>query len=434
MDIRRQWMCAAGVLLTLAAPARGQRLGAAAPATGDSVFRALVAEALERNPGIRQRHAAVQAATQRIRAAGALPDPMFTTGVMDLVLPGFEFNRSDFTEVDAELMQEFPWPRTLGARTAVARAGRMAAGADLENVQRDVTAGMGAAYYRLRYVITALATVNAQRRLLDASVELSTTRYAAGVAPQSDPLQAKLARDRLASEEAALQGEYTAALAAVNALRDRPVADTVPVTPLDPAELREALAPLPAGDSLVALALGTHPRLAARRAAVEQATQQIRVERLGARPDFTLSLRYGYRPAVGGVNLPDFFSAFLGVRLPIWAGRKQHRLADAARADSSGAAAMLRDEEAQLARGVVATAARVEAARRRLELLVDGVVPAARATVSSVLRTYQVGRGEFLTLLAVEDALYRAELEAAAVAADYQTQLITLRQLVGGEG
>ena len=43
------------------------------------------------------------------------------------------------------------------------------------------------------------------------------------------------------------------------------------------------------------------PRLAARRAAVELATQTIRVERLGARPDFSFSARYGYRPVVAGV-------------------------------------------------------------------------------------------------------------------------------------
>src|SRR5207237_224189 len=64
---------------------------------------------------------------------------------------------------------------------------------------------------------------------------------------------------------------------------------------------------------------------------------------------------------------------------------------------------------------------------------VDGVLPNARGTVESVLRSYQVGRAEFLTLLSVEDARYRTELEAVAVAADYQAQLVMLRQLTAGE-
>ncbi|HYS61818.1 MAG TPA: TolC family protein, partial [Gemmatimonadales bacterium] len=197
--------------------------------------------------------------------------------------------------------------------------------------------------------------------------------------------------------------------------------------------LRAGAATQPPADSLVALALATHPRLAARRAAVDAATRTIQVERLGARPDFTLSARYGYRPVSFGFNFPDFFSAFVGVRLPIWAWRKQNRLADAARADSTGAAAGLRDAELQLSREVTEAAARVQASQQRLALLVDGVLPNARGTVESVLRSYQVGRAEFLTLLSVEDARYRAELEAVAVAADYQAQLVMLRQLTAGE-
>jgi hypothetical protein len=39
---------------------------------------------------------------------------VLTVGVMDLLMPHFEFNRSDFTEVDAELSQEIPWPGSLG--------------------------------------------------------------------------------------------------------------------------------------------------------------------------------------------------------------------------------------------------------------------------------------------------------------------------------
>jgi cobalt-zinc-cadmium efflux system outer membrane protein len=428
MRIPLHLVCAVGFA---AAPLAAQ--DSAPSATGDSALQTLVAEALERSPTVAQRQAAVRAATLRIRPAGTLPDPMLSVGVMDLLLPHFEFNRSDFTEVDVELSQEIPWPGSLGARSGVARASANGVRAEENMVRRDVTVAMAAAYYRLRYAVTALAVVHRQRELLQAAVLLSTTRYATGTAPQSDPLQAKLARDRLRSEEYALESEWAAALAAVNALRNRAPGDSVAVTPLDPAAVRAAVEPVPPSDTLVAAALATHPRLAAGRAAVDQATRMIQIERLGARPDFTLTLRYGYRPRAFNFNFPDFFSAFVGLRLPIWAWRKQSRLADAARADSTGAAAVLHDAELRLSREVAEAAARVQAGQQRLALLVDGVVPNARGTVESVLRSYQVGRAEFLTLLSVEDAWYRAELEAVAVAADYQTQLVMLRQLTAGE-
>ncbi len=399
----------------------------------DSVLQSLITEALARNPTIAQRQAAVRAAAFRVPPAGSLPDPMLSLGVMDLQMPHFEFNTSDFTEVDVELSQEIPWPGSLGARSAVARAAANGARAEENVSRREVTDALAAEFYRLQYAVTALESIQRQRELLEAAVQLTTTRYASGTAPQSDPLQAKLARDRLQLEEYALESERIAALAAVNALRRRGPGDSVTVTATDPAAVRRAATSVSPADSLVALALATHPRLIAQRAAVDQATRTIQVERLGARPDFTISARYGYRPVALGFNFPDFFSASVGVRLPIWAWRKQNRLADAARADSTGAAASLQDAEFQLSREVADAAAQVEALRQRLVLLVDGVLPNARGTVESVLRSYQVGRAEFLTLVSVEDARYRAELEAAQVAADYQAQLIRLRQLTAQE-
>src|SRR5438876_4634688 len=364
MQVRQLILTASAFVIAGAGPPYGQD---SAPVAGDSVLQSLVAEALARNPTVAQRQAAVRAATLRIRPAGTLPDPMLSVGVMDLLLPHFEFNQSDFTEADVELSQEIPWPGSLGARSRVMRAAAAGARAEEGNVRREVTTAVAAAYCRLRYAVTALETLRRQRELLDAAVQLSMTRYATGTAPQSDPLQAKLARDRLQSEAFALESDRVAALAAVNALRNRTPGDSLGGVPLDHAQVRAGSSPLPPADSLVALALASHPRLAARRAAIEQATGTIQVERLGARPDFTLTARYGYRPPFAGTfKFPDFFSAFLGLRVPIWAWRKQNRLADAARADSTGAAAGLRDAELQLGREVTEAAARVQASQQRL--------------------------------------------------------------------
>src|SRR2546428_11254868 len=195
---------ASAFVISSAGPASAQD---SAPVAGDSGLQWLVVEALARNPTVAQRHAPVRAATLRIRPAGSLPDPMLTLGVMALPLPHFEFNRSDFTEADVELSQEIPWPGSLRARSGVMRAAAAGARAEEGSVRREVTTAMATAYYRLRYAVTALQTLRRQLELLDAAVQLSTTRYATGAAPQSDPLQAKLARDRLQSEAFGLESD-----------------------------------------------------------------------------------------------------------------------------------------------------------------------------------------------------------------------------------
>jgi outer membrane protein TolC len=350
---------------------------------------------------------------------------MLSTGVMDLPLPSFSFHESDFTEVDLELSQEFPWPGTLGARTQVAQADARAREADVASRRREVTVRVAELYYRLRYLVTARATLERQRRLLATAVEISTTRYATTSAPQSDPLQARVAVARLDAENADLAEQETTLRGQLKVLRTVRGPETLAVAPISPDSV-----PLGRHERLIANgvapdSLTVHPRLVAKQEALEAAERMVRVEQLGARPDFTVTTRYGARPIDS-----DFVSAFVGIRLPLWAGRKQHRLADAAQADADAARAALVEERAALDADLTRALAGIQSGETRLRLLTTQVIPAAEATVDAVLRSYQVGQAPFLNVLAAEDSLYRAQLDAAMVAAEHLTHLVMLEQLL----
>ena len=398
-----------------------------APA-GDTTLARITAEAIVANPSLDASRAMARAADARVRPAGALPDPMVSAGVMDLALPRFAFRESDFTEVDLELSQEFPWPGTLGARTQAARAEARARDADVGARRREVTVRVAELYYRLRYVVTARTTLQQQRGLLAAAVEISTTRYATASAPQSDPLQARVAVARLEADDADLAEQEATLRAQLTALRNVRGPESLVVEPIRPEavalERHEGLAP--GGGALDSLSM--HPRLVAKRAALEAAERAVRVEQLGARPDFSITARYGARPLDS-----DFFSAFVGIRLPLWAGRKQHRLADAARADADAARAALAEERAALDADLATALAGITSGETRLRLLTTQVIPAAEATVEAVLRSYRVGQAPFLNVLAAEDSLYRAQLDAAMVAAEHLTHLVMLEQLLRRE-
>jgi cobalt-zinc-cadmium efflux system outer membrane protein len=420
-------------LAMLAAAILPIRLWAQEASTSDTLLARLTAEAVAANPSLEASRASARAATARIRPAGALPDPMLEAGVMNLVLPDFAFRRDNFTEVDVQLSQEFPWPGTLGARTAAARAQARGSRADVAARRRSVIVRTAELYYRLRYVVTARATLTRQRELLAAGVDISTARYASTSAPQSDPLQARVALARLDTEDADLAAEESELRARLKAVRNVSTRDSLVVEPiqaeLDAGKLRLSSASGdPTGDQDGQDSLPRHPRLLARQAAIAEAEQTVRVEQLGARPDFTIMTRYGARPIAS-----DFFSAFIGLRIPLYAGRKQHRLADAARAEAEAARAALAEEQATLAEEIRTTQAQIRSGAARLRLLTDQVVPASQATVDATLRSYRVGRVEFLTVLAAEDALYRARLDAARVAADHLTHLVMLEQLVTPE-
>jgi outer membrane protein, heavy metal efflux system len=413
---------AAGTIAVLLSPAR--TLSQAVEPAPDTVLARLTAQALAANQSLQASQAAARAAVSRIGPAGALPDPMLSAGVMDLTLPRFAFRESDFTEVDLELSQEFPWPGSLGARSQAARAEARRAGADVAARRREIVVRTAELYYRLRYVVTARATLQRQRRLLATAVEIATARYATTSAPQSDPLQARVAMARLDAEDADLAEQQAKVGAELKALRNVRGSERLTIELIRP-ETVPLVPHVGRGAGLTPDSLPSHPRLAARRAAFEAAERNIRVEQLGARPDFSITTRYGARP-LGA----DFFSAFVGIRVPLWAGRKQSRLADAARADADAARAELAEETVVLEAELEAAQAAVASGETRLRLLTTQVIPSAWATVEAVLRSYRVGQAPFLNVLAAEDSFYRAELDAAMVAAEHLTHLVVLEQLV----
>jgi cobalt-zinc-cadmium efflux system outer membrane protein len=417
---------AAAALAVLLSPVRSL-CQAVEPAT-DTVLARLTTQALAANPALQATRASARAATKRIRAAGALPDPMLTAGVMNLALPRFAFRESDFTEVDLELSQEFPWPGSLGARTQAARAEARRAGANVATRRREIVVRTAELYYRLRYVVTARAILQQQRKLLATAVEIATARYATTSASQSDPLQARVAVARLDAEDADLAGQQARAGAELKALRNVRGSERLTIELISPEivpVLRHAGQP---GPALTTDSLPIHSRIVARQAAVEAAEGTVRVEQLGARPDFSITTRYGARP-LGA----DFFSAFIGIRIPLWAGRKQSQLADAARADADAARAELAEETVAFEAELEAAQAAVASGETRLRLLTTQVIPSAWATVEAVLRSYRVAQAPFLNVLAAEDSFYRAQLDAAQVAAEHLTHLVVLDQLVTRE-
>ncbi len=394
----------------------------------DTLLARLTREALTTNFAIAALTNRARAADARAVTAGALPNPMLTVGVIDLALPRFAFRQSDFTEVDVQAEQAFPWPGTLAARTQSAQAAARATTAGLEAQKRDVIVRVARVYFRLRSVVTAESLLARQRTVLDAAVQTSTSRYSTGAVPQSDPLQARVAAARLDADATDLRAEEATLRAQLRSLRGRSRADTVAVAVIRPEEADSLIA---AGDAQHAgdpPHLDRSPQVTAQLAAEQSATSLARAERLAARPEFTLTTRYGARPL--GV---DFFTAMVGVRLPLWRGRTPARMAEAAEAEAAAARDAVADTRANLRAEWDATIASASANRERLDILVHRVLPPADAAVDAALRAYSLGGADISAVLTAQEARYRAQVAIAQNVAEHLTHLVLLVQLAAPE-
>jgi outer membrane protein, heavy metal efflux system len=390
----------------------------------DSMLDRLTREALHANAGLSAASSRARASDARIRPAGTLADPTVMVGVMDLTLPNFAFRQSDFTEIDVQAEQAFPWPGTLAARARSAAGLAQAAQADLRDRKRDVTLRVAEIYYQLRYTLTARASLVRQRTVLAGIVDAALTRYSIGEAPQSDALQARTVLARLDVDAAMLAGDEASLRSQLRRVRNVAGTDSLnilPITPDEPSMMAHGMsepwsAPLaPAPDD---------PRLIASRGRATAATEMVEAERLGGRPEFTITARYGARP-LGA----DFASAFVGVRIPLWSGRKQKQVINAAAADADAARADVAESEAALRSDIEQMTAVAAAGHERLVILVDRVLPSATAAVDAALRGYRLGQAKISDVLSAQDAEYRARLEVVLAVTDHLNHLVMLGQL-----
>lgn len=436
--------------LTVAAVAQ---LPAAATAAQETDLTVLLVEADGANQELLAARREAEAARARIPQAGALPDPVVGFGVMNVPVASPSLGRDMMTMTTIQLGERLPWPGKLGLREGTARSRAEAAVWEVEAVGNRVRSRVKAEYYRVYFIDRAIEVTVRNERLLTDFAQVTAARYGVGTAAQPDVLKAQVERTRLDDQLVALREQRAGAVARLNALVGRS-----PDTPLPGAELpgdvRAAALDAPADlhfasgalsgvlddggggsvqglptiEELRRLALQHNPAIQAWKQRVAAEQQALALARLATRPDIQLSASYGRRPELG-----DFFSFNVSLPVPVFAGRKQNQ------AVVEGTATLGR-REAELAEAVDALNAEITSlvaalarSRDQLVLLMDGILPQARATLASATASYRVGRVDFLTLLDAQVTLYRHELDYHRKLTDFATDLAALERAVGTE-
>jgi len=414
--------------LLLATPAVGQTGVPTFALPTDSAGRAFVNDVLRGNAGLAGEWSRVAAAGKRIRPAGALPDPVLRGGVLSLPNPSFDFAAEAMTQVPVGIEQRIPGFGKRGARTQVAIADSAHRWAGALALERTLAAEAVSRFVQLAERRQALRIHDARLALAEAAVTSTQSRYAAGRAPQTDPIRARVRRVQLEEERDALVAEVAGALASANALRG--TRDTL-ATPGSAPGATEASSSweLPAEGVLPTLLTEGNPEIRAARAEVERSERVSTVYRLDARPDFTVSVQEGIR--FGGRD--PMLTALVGVSIPFWQGRKQGPLADAAHLEVIAARERQRDLEARIEGEARALVARLEALQRRIRRVEEELLPLARAASVSALQQYRIGGTDITAVLAAQDDSWRAELQLNALVADYFAGRARLAYLLGEE-
>ena len=424
------------------APARGQE---AAPAD----LTALVAQVRAANPDIAAAERRAAAARARAEAAGVLPDPRLAVGLTNALVSD-PLSSDDFMTMRmVQLGAMLPWPGKLGREAEAARWRVVAAEAELEAVERRAVADAKRAWFDLWFMDRALEVVRGNHALLADFVEVTQVRYGVGTGGQQDVLRARVEATRLGDEVLHLELRREATAAELNSLFDRTAEAPIPAPELPEGfeefavpergaevrftaaalgESREAAGPIPPLDALQHAAETADPRVRALDARVAAARAEARLADVAALPDFDLMVGYGQRS-----GREDMISVMVSAPLPLFKGRKQDPLAEAAKSDVAAIEAERVATVATIRAEVTALRAALVRTRERLALLREGVLPQARASLESAVAGYPVSSVDFLTLLDNQATVFRHELDERRLLADFGRDLAALERVVGAE-
>ena len=434
------WVAALGVALPGGARAQ-------APAADSTAVATLVRQALAANPEVRAAEERLKAARAAVAPAGALPDPMLSAGVTNFSLsqPGF----GDFMTMKmVGIGQTLPYPGKLSLRRRAAEWQAAAAEAGLEGARLVVAQQVQDAWYELAFIDRALDIVRRNETLAGTLVRVAEARYTVGTAAQQDALRARVEATRLGEDASALIERRRAVLARLNAALDRPT-DTPVENPAVPARLaaaavaesphrirfaaqtlgaRAADSPLPDVAVLERMAAESSPELRGRDALITAQAARVELAGKAALPDFGVSISYGQRD-----GRSDMVSAMVSVPIPIHKGQKQDQELTEARARLSALEAERRSGVNEINARIAELVSAIERDRAQLALLKAAVIPQARATLTSLTASYQVGKVDFSAVLDNQATVFNAETEYFRLLSDFARNVAQLERTVGGE-
>lgn len=394
---------------------------------------AAVAKAVRDSPSLAEMRTRYEALSEVPSQAGSLPDPMVNIGAANFPLDTFNRAQEPMTQLKFGVSQAFPFPGKLALKEEAAEHDAKAAEHSVDEARLQLIRKVKNKWWQLYYVDRALETVKQNQTLLEQFIKVAKTKYETGKGLQQDVLLAQLELSKLLDREIQLDGIRRQQAIQLNILMDETPEASVTL----PEEVGRGLPDLASESALYEQAEGARPLLRQLETNIEAAQSRLDLAKREYYPDFTVGMTYGNRtgmnPMPRGGDRADFFSVVVGVKVPLYAGRKQSRAVVQRGLDVQTRRFALQDEWG-LVRGAIAAAVTdYERATQQLLLFEKGIVPQAQQTVKSMLAGYQVSEVDFLNLVRSQITLFNYELQYWKALSDAKQALAQLEAAVGEE-
>lgn len=377
------------------------------------------------NPEYAAMRAEVDATTQRIESAGALPDPRFRAELRDVTRQGEQSPMLLPGQVGSTrylLMQEFPWSGKRDLKRNIAEQDVEAARGRSQGTWIEISSRIKATYARL-YLLYRSEKIT--REIIDLMARLegvAQARYAGGLAAQQDVIRAQLEQSALHNELIAVEVERRQLKARLNGLLARPAGA--------PLAMPVALRPMPSPaqlnlSGLEERALARNPQLSTEESRIRAAQLSRDLVLKNRYPDITL----GVSPIQYQGTVKEW-ELMIEMNIPL---QQSSRRAQERESEAMLQAAQARKASAtwQLLSDLSEKVDAIDAARRSENLVVTQLLPQSEFTYQAALVGYENGKVDFATLLDAQRQIRKARQSQLDSQVEAQLRLAEIERIIG---
>ncbi|HEX9222003.1 MAG TPA: TolC family protein [Candidatus Acidoferrales bacterium] len=385
----------------------------------------LLAEAERSNPQIQAARHGWDAAKQVPPQASTLPDPQFVLQHVSVGSPRpfAGYTNSDFAYVGLGISQDLPYPGKLRLRGEIAKKDAAVTQQRYESVRRTILAGVKMAYFQLGYLAKRQTILEGDGQLLQQVEQAAEARYRNGIGNQQDVLQAQLERTKLLREITTNQLEAGKVQAEIKQLLNRPQSSP----DIETTELSETAIAY-SYDQLLAAAQVNNPDIAGAQKMVERQGLQVDLAKKDFYPDFNLQYLW---QRTDPTQFRAYYMLTLGVRIPIYRGRRQQPEVAQAEADQSRAKSEHEVQTQQIAFQLRQQFLSAEKSEELLKIYREGLIPQARAGLQAGMTAYQSNRRDFQALLASFLDVLKLDEEYWQTLSEHETALAQIEGVTG---
>lgn len=388
----------------------------------------LINRAIEVSPKLAMYRAKRSVAENKVPQVSNLPDPMLTLGAVNMPVNSFSFTQEPMTGKMISVSQAFPFPGKLSAAEDVGNKDVNITDEEIQDEINNIKKNLSDTYYELIFTRKEISITKESKKLLKDISKVVSTKYSVSEASQQNLIKVELEITRINDSLEKLKSRESSLLSTINSYLIRN-----PETPVSTSEIPKSGKGNFTIAELDSIAISNRPLLKGIELSKEKAVLMERLAGFEFYPNFNITLQYSAREKIAKTNtdLTDFFSAMVGISIPLNYGGKKTAKVEEAKSMQGLYSEQYNATMQALNIAFGNSLAKLKEIKEREKLIVEGMQPQASQSFNAALSGYQVGKIDFLNVIESENKLFEIETNLYRLRTDYLKEINKLEFLTG---